>query len=50
MRRTMLLSVKFCINSNNNDKHICQCDVTGTHLTKEHTRFSFDWWVTVTSQ
>ena len=41
MRRKLLLSVKYRINSNNNDKHIWQCDVTGPDLTKERDGFSF---------
>ena len=32
VRRKLLLSVKYSINLNNNDKHIWSCDVTGSQL------------------
>ena len=41
MRRKLLQSVKYSINSKNNDKHIWKCDVTGIHVSKERTGFYF---------
>ena len=41
MRTKLLTNFKYHIISNNNDRHIWLCDVTGTHLTKARAGVSF---------